>query len=89
MSDENSLHRSRELGKTWQIDRGMSVKSTSMVVAESLAEPDRVYCAIRKGQVFGTEYGRKRWHQYQLADGLGSRLWPVGGVSDLETKAET
>jgi photosystem II stability/assembly factor-like uncharacterized protein len=31
---------------------------------------DRVYCATRKGQVFGTEDGGKSWREYQLPDGV-------------------
>jgi len=69
-SDQGSLYRSRDLGETWQrFDRDVAMRSTLMIIAESAATPDRVYCATRKGQVFGTEDGGKRWREYQLPDG--------------------
>jgi hypothetical protein len=71
VSDEGSLYRSRDLGETWQrFDHDVSMKSTLMIIAESPANPERVYCATRKGQVFGTEDGGKRWAEYQLPDGI-------------------
>ncbi len=71
VSDEGSLYRSRDLGETWQrFDHGVSMKSTLMIIAESPADPDRVYCATRKGQVFGTEDGGSSWQEYQLPDGV-------------------
>ncbi len=70
-SDEGSLYRSRDLGETWQrFDHDVAMKSTLMTIAESGANPDRVYCATRKGQVFGTEDGGRRWREYQLPDGI-------------------
>jgi photosystem II stability/assembly factor-like uncharacterized protein len=71
VSDEGSLYRSSDLGETWQrFDHDVSMKSTLMIIAESPANSDRVYCATRKGQVFGTEDGGKRWSEYQLPDGV-------------------
>ena len=71
VSDEGSLYRSRDLGETWQrFDHGVSMKSTLMIIAESPANPDRVYCATRKGQVFGTEDGGGSWQEYRLPDGV-------------------
>jgi photosystem II stability/assembly factor-like uncharacterized protein len=71
VSDEGSIYRSRDLGETWQrFDHDVSMKSTLMIIAESPANPDRIYCATRKGQVFGTEDGGKRWSEYQLPDGV-------------------
>jgi photosystem II stability/assembly factor-like uncharacterized protein len=71
VSDEGSLYRSRDLGETWQrFDHGVAMKSTLMIIAESPADPDRVYCATRKGQVFGTEDGGKNWQEYRLPDGV-------------------
>jgi photosystem II stability/assembly factor-like uncharacterized protein len=70
VSDAGSLYRSRDLGETWQrFDHDVSMRSTLMIIAESPATPDRVYCATRKGQVFGTEDGGKRWREYPLPDG--------------------
>ena len=80
VSDEGSLYRSRDLGQTWQrFDHDVSMKSTLMIIAESPANPERVYCATRKGQVFGTEDGGKRWAEYQLPDGIEGVYRPGGG----------
>jgi len=71
VSDAGSLYRSRDLGATWQrFDRDVTMKSTLMVIAESPKRAERVYCATRKGQVFGTEDGGKNWREYQLPDGV-------------------
>jgi photosystem II stability/assembly factor-like uncharacterized protein len=71
VSDEGSLYRSRDLGETWQrFDHDVAMKSTLMIIAESPRDPNRVYCATRKGQVFGTEDGGKSWRDYQLPDGV-------------------
>jgi photosystem II stability/assembly factor-like uncharacterized protein len=71
VSDEGSLYRSRDLGETWQrFDHDVAMRSTLMIIAESPSTPDRVYCATRKGQVFGTEDGGRHWREYQLPDGV-------------------
>jgi photosystem II stability/assembly factor-like uncharacterized protein len=71
MSDEGSLYRSRDLGATWQrFDHGVDMRSTLMIIAEDAANPDRVYCATRKGQVLGTENGGRDWRAYQIPDGV-------------------
>lgn len=71
VSDEGSLYRSRDLGETWQrFDRGVAMKSTLMIIAESPRNRNRVYCATRKGQVFGTEDGGESWREYRLPDGV-------------------
>ena len=71
VSDEGSLYRSRDLGESWQrFDHGVAMKSTLMIIAESPSNPDRVYCATRKGQVFGTEDGGRSWREHQLPDGV-------------------
>lgn len=71
VSDRGSLYRSRDLGETWQrFDHGVAIKSTLMVVAESPADPLRIYCATRKGQVFGTVDGGKRWQEHHLPQGV-------------------
>ena len=71
VSDEGSLYRSRDLGESWQrFDHGVAMKSTLMIIAESPRNPDRVYCATRKGQVFGTEDGGRSWREFQLPDGV-------------------
>jgi photosystem II stability/assembly factor-like uncharacterized protein len=71
VSDKGALYRSRDLGETWQrFDHGVAVKSTLMAIAESPADPHRIFCATRKGQVFGTWDGGKSWKEYQLPDGV-------------------
>jgi photosystem II stability/assembly factor-like uncharacterized protein len=71
VSDEGSLWRSRDLGQSWQrFDRDVAVKSTLMIIAESPARPERVYCATRRGQVIGTENGGRDWREYQLPEGV-------------------
>jgi photosystem II stability/assembly factor-like uncharacterized protein len=71
VSDQGSLYRSRDLGESWQrFDHGVAMKSTLMIIAESPADPARIYCATRKGQVFGTEDGGRRWREYRLPDGV-------------------
>ena len=71
VSDEGSLYRSKDLGQSWQrFDHDVAMKSTLMIIAESPHKAERVYCATRRGQVFGTEDGGKSWKEYQLPDGL-------------------
>jgi photosystem II stability/assembly factor-like uncharacterized protein len=70
MSDEGSLYRSDDFGATWsRFDSGVSIESTLMTVAEGASNPDRVYCAARRGQVFGTEDGGRSWQTHQLPGG--------------------
>lgn len=70
VSDAGSLYRSRDCGETWQrFDHDVSIDSTLMIIAESAATPKRVYCAARRGQVFGTEDGGKNWKEYRLPEG--------------------
>jgi photosystem II stability/assembly factor-like uncharacterized protein len=71
VSDAGSLYKSRDLGATWQrFDRDVAMKSTLMVIAESPTRAERIYCATRKGQVFGTEDAGRNWREYQLPDGV-------------------
>lgn len=71
VSDAGSLYRSRDLGESWQrFDHDVSIESTLMIVAPSVSNPDRVWCAARRGQVFGTEDGGKTWQQHQLPGGV-------------------
>lgn len=71
LSDEGSLYRSDDFGETWsRFDSNCSIESTLMVVSEGAASPDRVYCAARRGQVFGTEDGGASWQSYQLPNGV-------------------
>jgi photosystem II stability/assembly factor-like uncharacterized protein len=72
VSDAGSLYRSPDLGATWRrFDHDVSINSTLMIIAASTQTPERVYCAARRGQVFGTEDGGKSWQTYPLpAEGV-------------------
>ncbi len=71
MSDQGSLYRSDDFGTTWsRFDHGVEINSTLMAVAEGATSPDRVYCAARRGQIFGTEDGGGSWQSHQLPDGV-------------------
>lgn len=66
-----SLYRSADLGKSWdRIDHDISIDSTLMTVNVNDANPDRVYCAARLGQVFGTEDGGTSWNEAPLPEGV-------------------
>ncbi len=66
-----SLYRSQDTGETWQrLDHDISIDSTLMTVAVSHSNPDRVFCAARLGQVFGTEDGGATWNELPLPDGV-------------------
>ena len=68
-SHDGMLWRSPDLGETWQrIDRGVKAEATMMSVAQAAADPDRIYCVSRCGQVFGTEDGGATWREYRLGD---------------------
>src|SRR5262245_40378901 len=70
-SDAGSLYRSQDLGESWKrVDHDVSIDSTRMIVAPSPSNPDRVWCAARRGQVFGTEDGGKSWQQHRLPGGV-------------------
>jgi photosystem II stability/assembly factor-like uncharacterized protein len=58
------------MGQSWQrFDQDVSIESTLMVVGPSVSRAERVYCAARRGQVFGTEDGGRSWTETQLPDG--------------------
>jgi photosystem II stability/assembly factor-like uncharacterized protein len=66
-----SLYRSADLGKSWsRVDHDISIDSTLMTVNVNDANPDRVYCAARLGQVFGTEDGGASWNEAPLPSGV-------------------
>jgi photosystem II stability/assembly factor-like uncharacterized protein len=65
--DVGSLLRSRDLGETWErIDRGVTPRSTMMVVAVNARRPSQVFCATRNGQVFGSLDDGATWKEYPL-----------------------
>lgn len=72
VSDAGSLYRSADLGATWtRFDHDVNIDSTLMIIAASAQTPDRVYCASRRGKVFGTEDGGRSWQTYPLpAEGV-------------------
>lgn len=71
VSDAGSLYRSRDLGETWsRYDHDVSIDSTLMTIATSARTADRVYCAARRGQVFGTEDGGTTWQEFPLPAGV-------------------
>ncbi|MBI3637503.1 MAG: hypothetical protein HY216_15020 [Candidatus Rokubacteria bacterium] len=70
-SEDGSLYRSRDLGATWtRLDHGVKAESTLMAVALHPSDPERVYCASRTGQVFGTEDGGRTWREHRLPEGV-------------------
>jgi hypothetical protein len=71
VSDEGSLYRSTDLGESWQrFDRNVAMNSTLMTVSISASSDQRVFCAARRGQVFGTEDGGASWLQWPLPQGV-------------------
>ena len=71
VSDRGSLYRSVDLGESWQrFDHGVEMRSTLMAVCAGRGDPDRVYCAARRGQVFGTEDGGLTWGEHPLPRGV-------------------
>ena len=69
-SQDGSLYRSADLGKTWtRVDRDVKAQATMMGLALHPRDPDQIYCASRCGQVFGTQDGGRTWQESQL-DGI-------------------
>src|SRR5262245_14105956 len=70
-SSAGSLYRSDDIAQTWRrIDHGVKAESTVMAIAEHPADPGRIYCVTRGGQVLGTEDAGKSWHDHRLPDGV-------------------
>ncbi|MFM9970054.1 MAG: WD40/YVTN/BNR-like repeat-containing protein, partial [Burkholderiales bacterium] len=66
-----SLYRSDDIGSTWQrFDRDIKAEATMMSVSIHPRDADKVYCASRSGQVFGTEDAGSSWKEYRLPDGV-------------------
>ena len=70
-STAGSLYRSDDMAQTWKrIDHGVQAESTVMSVSTHPADPARVYCATRSGQVIGTEDNGASWTDYRLPQGV-------------------
>jgi photosystem II stability/assembly factor-like uncharacterized protein len=68
-STDGSLYRSDDVGQTWRrFDHGVKANATMMALSVHPKDPERVYCASRAGQVFGTEDGGRSWREYRLPD---------------------
>ncbi|HYC44681.1 MAG TPA: hypothetical protein VED01_04255 [Burkholderiales bacterium] len=68
-STDGSIWRSGDLGETWQrFDHGIKAEATMMAAAVDRADPAKVYCISRCGQVFGTEDAGKSWREYRLPE---------------------
>jgi photosystem II stability/assembly factor-like uncharacterized protein len=73
--DVGALYRSADLGATWtRFAHDVSSNSTLRLIAARAPTPARVDCAVRRGQVLGTEDGGKSWP---------TDLLPAEGVSAL------
>lgn len=71
VSDAGSLWRSDDGTQSWRrFDPGLPIASTLMIIAQSAADPDRVWCGARAGQVFGTEDGGASWVTWPLPEGV-------------------
>ncbi|MQF68803.1 hypothetical protein FIM12_00495 [SAR202 cluster bacterium AD-804-J14_MRT_500m] len=70
-SHHGGLIRSKDLGQTWcRIDDGIAATSTMMSLTINQQSPENIYCATRDGQVFGTETGGVKWHNFHLPEGV-------------------
>ena len=70
-STAGSLYRSDDLAQTWRrIDHGVNAESTVMALATHPADPARLYCCTRSGQVIGTEDNGATWQDYRLPQGV-------------------
>ena len=66
-----SVYRSADAGESWtRLDHDISIDSTVMTVSVSAKDPNRIYCAARLGQVFGTEDGGESWKAMPLPQGV-------------------
>ena len=77
-SDDGTLYRSDDLGASWhRVDRGIKAQGTMMSVAVDRADPKRIYCATRTGQVFETADAGASWSEYPLPPNVVRRLRAV------------
>jgi photosystem II stability/assembly factor-like uncharacterized protein len=70
-STDGSLYRSDDVGQSWKrFDHGVKANATMMKVSAHPADPAKVYCVSRCGQVFGTEDAGASWREYRLPTGV-------------------
>jgi len=70
-SQDGSLYRSPDLGKTWsRLDHGVKARATMMALALNPADADEVHCVSRVGQVFSTRDGCRSWRESPLPSGV-------------------
>lgn len=68
-SRQGALYRSRDLFKTFErVGPPENAASTMMAVRLDPRAPDRIYCAARDGQVFGTPDGGQTWQTHPLPE---------------------
>ncbi len=74
-SNDGTLYRSDDLGESWRrFDHGIKADGTMTCVTVSRADPKRVYCVSRVGQVFGTEDEGATWREYRVPSGVLQRV---------------
>lgn len=70
-STDGSLYRSDDAGNSWKrFDHGIKANATMMAANVHPADPAKVYCVSRCGQVFGTEDAGASWREYRLPEGV-------------------
>lgn len=68
-SRQGALYRSRDLFKTFErVGPPENANSTMMAVRLDPRAPDRVFCAARNGQVFGTQDNGQTWQSHPLPE---------------------
>lgn len=68
-SRQGALYRSRDLFKTFEhVGPPENANSTMMAVRLDPRAPDRVFCAARDGQVFGTQDNGQTWQSHPLPE---------------------
>ncbi|MDH4144664.1 MAG: hypothetical protein OEY23_05780 [Acidimicrobiia bacterium] len=69
LGQAGSLYRSDDIGATWRRYDRVAPVSTMMRVAMSPTDPDEVWCATRRGDVYGTRDGGETWLETRLPTG--------------------
>ena len=71
MSKDGSVYRSNDVGQTWRrFDHGVKSHGTMMAVHVHPADPARVFCISRAGDVFGTGDAGASWQSYRLPENV-------------------